>query len=336
MLIGLCGLKFTGKRTFSTILHDLHNFTIVKISSEPSPPGTERILHFGSVVELVNWVTERWQEDFVWPEIETVDDYEQVAKRPFFLLIQLKAPTMQRFERSGLADINELVLHDDDLIFKGDGLMRISSHASYTFINCASVTKLKNSLRHLSLGDVQKKKRLTRPEWDEYFMTIAHFAAKRTNCMKRGVGAVLVQDTHILATGYNGTARGLTNCLSGGCGRCNSNVSCGQLLDSCLCLHAEENALLEAGRARSMGTTLYTTTAPCLSCAKKICQMGVKRVVFARHYSIEHFTERLMKEAGIELEKFSGNLRQVVINCADENENEDVDLLEDYILELKL
>lgn len=149
-------------------------------------------------------------------------------------------------------------------------------------------------------------------------MRIAEFAAKRTNCMKRGVGAVLVQEGRIIATGYNGTAKGLNNCFDGGCARCNANTKCGQALDSCLCLHAEENALLEAGRARATGGTLYCTTAPCLSCARKICQLSVKRVVYRQDYSVEHFTARLCKEAGILLEKFDGNIGgSVVINCAD-------------------
>lgn len=320
MFIGLCGLKYSGRKTFSNFLKENYNFTIVQVTSEPSPPGTEKVLHFLTLDDMLEWITERWRDDFVWPEIERFEDYEKVAKRPFFLLIELKAKFSDRLKRSGHGSFEELVAEDDIKSFKKNGLLELTPNAGYKFLNCASLSELKNAIRHLGLSDAENKKRLTRPEWDAYFMRIAQFAALRTNCMKRGVGAVLVQDKRIVATGYNGTARGLNNCSDGGCGRCNSNTKCGQSLDSCLCLHAEENALLEAGRARSTGATLYCTTAPCLSCARKICQTSVARVVYHQDYSVEHFTSKLCKEAGIVLEKFDGNMGgSVVINCAEES-----------------
>ena len=319
MFIGLCGLKFSGRKTFAEFLRENYNFTVVRVTSELSPPGTEKVLHFESVDEMLEWVTERWRDDFVWPEVETFEDYEKVAKRPFFLLIELKAKFCDRLNRSGYINFDDLVADDDTKSFKKNGLLELTPHAGYKFLNCAGLNELKSSVRHLGLSDEENKKRLTRPDWDTYFMKIAEFAAQRTNCMKRGVGAVLVQEKRIVATGYNGTARGLNNCSDGGCERCNSNTKCGQSLDSCLCLHAEENALLEAGRARSTGATLYCTTAPCLSCARKICQTSVARVVYRQDYSVEHFTAKIFKEAGIVLEKFDGHLGgSVVINCAEE------------------
>lgn len=324
MFIGLCGLKFSGRSTFATFLHDNYKFTIVRVSSEPSPPGNSNILHFCSVDEMLEWITERWRDDFVWPEVEYFEDFDKIAKRPFFLLIELKSRVSDRFIRSGYDKIERLISEDDSQAFMNNGLLQITPHAEFKFLNSSGLEQLAKSLRHLGLSFSDEKKRLTRPEWDAYFMRIAEFAAKRTNCMKRGVGAVLVQEKRIIATGYNGTARGLNNCADGGCSRCNSNAKCGQSLDSCLCLHAEENALLEAGRARATGATLYCTTAPCLSCARKICQMSVARVVYRREYSIEHFTERLCKEAGIILDKFNGNINgSIVINCADEVEEID-------------
>lgn len=66
--------------------------------------------------------------------------------------------------------------------------------------------------------------------------------------MKRRVGCILVKNNRIIATGYNGTPRGVRNCNEGGCIRCNSGAKCGDALDQCFCIHAEENALIEAGR----------------------------------------------------------------------------------------
>lgn len=101
-----------------------------------------------------------------------------------------------------------------------------------------------------------------RPPWDAYFMRLASLASLRSNCMKRRVGCVLVRERRVVSTGYNGTPRGVRNCNEGGCSRCNSHgdgfgtpdangvasgvqMAMGVGLDECLCLHAEENALLE-------------------------------------------------------------------------------------------
>lgn len=107
--------------------------------------------------------------------------------------------------------------------------------------------------------------------------------------MKRQVGCLLVRRNRVIATGYNGTPRGVLNCNQGGCPRCNLGVAkCGQGLSECFCLHAEENAILEAGRDRIDNAdgpcTLYCNTCPCLSCAKKIVQSGVKEVVYRLDY----------------------------------------------------
>lgn len=119
-------------------------------------------------------------------------------------------------------------------------------------------------------------------------MTLSSLAARRSNCMKRRVGCVLVRSKRVISTGYNGTPRGLVNCNEGGCPRCNSASEGGVGLNTCLCIHAEENALLEAGRERvGGGATLYCDTCPCLTCAIKIVQVGVVEVVYAEGYSMD-------------------------------------------------
>ena len=83
-----------------------------------------------------------------------------------------------------------------------------------------------------------------RPTWDDYFMSVAHILADRSNCIKQKVGAVIVKDKRIISTGYNGTPSKIKNCFLGGCPRCNDlTFTQGQGLDSCFCLHAEENAV---------------------------------------------------------------------------------------------
>jgi dCMP deaminase len=144
-----------------------------------------------------------------------------------------------------------------------------------------------------------------RPSWDAYFMTLASLASRRSNCMKRRVGAVLVRDNRVIATGwvtvlqclrlhpehhlnsYNGTPRGLKNCNEGGCSHCNGTSTSPSTPAECVCLHAEENALLEAGRERvGQNGVLYCNTCPCLKCTVKIVQTGVKTVVYNLAYKM--------------------------------------------------
>lgn len=137
------------------------------------------------------------------------------------------------------------------------------------------------------------------------FMTLAHLASRRSNCMKRRVGCVLVHNSRIISTGYNGTPRNLRNCNEGGCARCNSASTGGSALSTCLCLHAEENALLEAGRERIReGCILYCDTCPCLTCSVKIAQVGVKEVVYSQTYNMDEASRKILNEAGVGLRQF--------------------------------
>jgi len=145
-----------------------------------------------------------------------------------------------------------------------------------------------------------------RPTWDAYFMTLARLAAQRSNCMKRRVGCVVVRNNRVISTGYNGTPRHLRNCNAGGCARCNSGPGAGTGLSTCLCLHAEENALLEAGRERvGDGAILYCDTCPCLTCSVKIAQLGIAEVVYSQSYNMDRDSERVFVDAGVRLRQFS-------------------------------
>ena len=144
-----------------------------------------------------------------------------------------------------------------------------------------------------------------RPGWDEYFMEIASVVAKRSNCSRRQVAAVIVQSNHIISTGYNGTPRGVKNCFAGGCPRCAGKVKSGEHLEECLCVHAEQNAICQAayyGHATA-GATIYVTISPCLTCAKLIINAGIRRVVYKHGYPDE-FAVEMLREGGVLLERF--------------------------------
>ena len=111
--------------------------------------------------------------------------------------------------------------------------------------------------------------------------------------MKKGNGAIVVKDNRIISTGYNGTPFNTTNCNEGGCQRCNNNAHQGIDLDKCICLHAEESAIMEAGRPRTLGGVLYTTSFPCQLCTKMIIQAGIVKIVFNKNYDSQLSKEML-------------------------------------------
>lgn len=149
-----------------------------------------------------------------------------------------------------------------------------------------------------------------RPSWDQYFMDIAHVVASRSNCRRRQVAAVIVRDCQVISTGYNGTPRGIKNCSDGGCPRCNSNVPSGESLGTCLCSHAEENAIVQAAYHGIMlkGSTLYTTFSPCLLCAKMIINAGIVEVVYHQRYSIDEVSMDLLHEARVRVRNFENEV----------------------------
>lgn len=123
-----------------------------------------------------------------------------------------------------------------------------------------------------------------RPTWDEWGLLLALTVAKRADCSRSQVGAVLMSPDHrIISTGYNGAAPGKVGCLDGGCPRAASAVQPGSSYDSgpgtCIAIHAEQNALLFAPMQAMEGATLYVTREPCQGCLRTISGTGISAVV---------------------------------------------------------
>ncbi|MDD5120278.1 MAG: cytidine/deoxycytidylate deaminase family protein [Candidatus Omnitrophica bacterium] len=132
-----------------------------------------------------------------------------------------------------------------------------------------------------------KKKILhRRPSWDEYFLEMAELVSKRSTCLRRSVGAVLVREKRILATGYNGAPSGLKHCFEIGCMRQKLKVPSGERHELCRALHAEQNALIQASLhgISVKGATLYSTTQPCVICAKMLINAGIKEIIITQGY----------------------------------------------------
>lgn len=138
-----------------------------------------------------------------------------------------------------------------------------------------------------------EKKRI-RPSWDEYFLEIAKVVSTRATCLRRRYGAVIVKDKVIVSTGYNGSARGADNCLdTGKCRRQELNVPSGERYELCVAVHAEQNAIINAGVERMKGGTIYiagfedngsfANGHPCLLCRRMICNAQLSSVVYLSH-----------------------------------------------------
>jgi dCMP deaminase len=144
---------------------------------------------------------------------------------------------------------------------------------------------------------------MERPSWDEYFMEMALLTAKRSTCMRRNVGAVIVQDKHIIATGYNGAPKGIPHCEEiGGCLREKMNIPSGERHELCRALHAEQNAIIQAATlAQSIeGASIYITNQPCVICAKMIINAGIKRIIVREGYP-DKLAVDLLAEAGLKI-----------------------------------
>jgi dCMP deaminase len=139
-----------------------------------------------------------------------------------------------------------------------------------------------------------------RPNWDEYFMDIAALVSKRSTCLRRGVGAVLVRDRRILSTGYNGAPSGMRHCLDIGCLREQLNIPSGERHELCRGLHAEQNAIIQAAfhGVSVNGSTLYCTNQPCVICSKMIINAGIVHVIVREHYR-DDLAEEMLREATI-------------------------------------
>ncbi|MBN1366803.1 MAG: cytidine/deoxycytidylate deaminase family protein [Dehalococcoidales bacterium] len=142
-----------------------------------------------------------------------------------------------------------------------------------------------------------------RPNIDEYFLKIASVVGERSTCRRHHMGAVAVRDKHILATGYNGAAAGLKDCLELGCLRDELEIPSGTRHEICRAIHAEQNVIIQAGLhgVSLEGATVYCTHTPCVLCAKMLVNARIKRFVSFRKYNDDEFVA-LFREAGIKVE----------------------------------
>ncbi|CAI4053456.1 hypothetical protein SUVZ_15G3010 [Saccharomyces uvarum] len=305
MLVGVSGTKFCGCEDVIQILANNFHFELLN--------------HLDNPDEILDYATKNYTKNLVLP-LETLSLLEKLEKRPFFVHLSIDASittrvtlyrTLNQVETLSLEQIVQAI---DEHDFQADGIkLREKSHLKFKIVNKDYgqikqnlIDNITIQLKILNNGKQANTEMVPplRPSWDSYFMKLATLAASRSNCMKRRVGCVIVRECRVIATGYNGTPRHLTNCFNGGCPRCNDGDS--KNLHTCLCLHAEENALLEAGRDRvGQNATLYCDTCPCLTCSVKIVQTGISEVVYSQTYRMDEESFKVLRKAGITVRQFS-------------------------------
>ena len=143
-----------------------------------------------------------------------------------------------------------------------------------------------------------------RPSWHQYFLTITRNVAERSTCTRAKVGAVIVRDKNILATGYNGAPAGLPHCIDAGCLVYTSRTPTGEVEENCFrTIHAEINAIAQAAKngASIRDADIYITHTPCIHCVKVLINTGIKRIFYEREYK-RATIEELLRGANITLE----------------------------------
>ena len=138
---------------------------------------------------------------------------------------------------------------------------------------------------------------------EAYYLSIAAEVARRSTCLRRQYGAVIVKNDEIVATGYNGAPRGDENCCDVGvCWREHNNIPHGEQYEKCVAVHAEQNAIIQAATLGQSieGATIYITHQPCIICAKMIINAGIRRIVVKEGYPDE-MSVGILQEAGLKI-----------------------------------
>ncbi len=255
------------------------------------------------------------EKHYVVDSVRHPSEVQVLRRRSDFILASVRAPERLRFERlrqrgrendpRSFNEFKDLEKKEASSANASDQqLDQAIALADVVVENTGPLKMLRDKVKEILL---EYSRREVRPEWNEYFMGIAKVVALRSNCIKRKVAAVIVKDKRIIATGYNGTPRGVKNCSEGGCPRCNSIDVAGKGLDECLCSHAEENAIVQSAYhgVNIKDAVLYTTFSPCLTCTKMIINAGIKEVVYNMEYALTDISLKLLSEAGVQIKKLA-------------------------------
>ena len=270
MIVGLTGKNGSGKGEVAKLLtlsgfiyYSLSDVLRDELKKQGQEVTRENLIEIGNQLRhqagpsvLADKVLAKLdpEKNYVIDSIRNPAEVKALKRRDDFFLLNISAPQKVRFERvkargreNDPRTFDEFVkiekIEDKSADPNKQQMNQTIALADFEAANDSTLEALYEKVRGL-LRDLGKKN--SRPGWDDYFMGIAKVAALRSNCIKRKVASVIVKDKRIIATGYNGTPRGVKNCSDGGCPRCNSFGASGADLGECLCSHAEENAIVQS------------------------------------------------------------------------------------------
>lgn len=335
MIVGITGFFCAGKDTTAEMLRakgfahiSLSDIIREELISRQIPPTIPNLTEVGNDLRRVHGpgvLAQRaleqmdFSRNWAVTSIRHPAEVSALRRRMDFVLAFIDAPQLVRFDRSQLRarpgdpatlaefqawEAQQLDPHQGDPAAQAMAACR--DLADQRLDNARDLEALRAQVDAL-VADGLVKYFLPRPSWDEYFMMMAEIAATRGNCLRRRVGAVIVRHRQMLSTGYNGTPKGIKNCCDGGCPRCAGHAASGSSLDECLCVHAEENAIVQAAAdgVAIRGGTLYCTLSPCSYCAKSIINAGIAEVVYAGSYALSPISTALFHEAGVKLRQLT-------------------------------
>lgn len=329
MIIGLTGKNAAGKGEAAAFLKDksfyyysLSDVIREELERRKIPITRDSLIATGNELRenfgpeyLATKILDKMDpnRNYVVDSIRNPSEIEALRKAGNFLLLNIYAPEKVRFERIKARAREQDPKTLDEFRKKEQVESKNLSKSKQSIEDCQALADFailnEGSLDdfHARVSEIVSRAmgRFSRPDWDEYFMSIAQVVASRSNCVKRKVAAIIVRDRRITSTGYNGTPRGTKNCNEGGCPRCNNLASSGTALDECLCSHGEENAITQAAYHGTLlkGSTLYSTFSPCLLCTKMIINAGIIEVVYNHEYPLSDTSFALLKEAGVKVRK---------------------------------
>jgi dCMP deaminase len=332
MIIGLTGTNGAGKtavaehlKTLGFYYHSLSDQIRAELERQGRPASRDNLIEMGNqlrrefgpsvLADRVKAVLEP-DRNYVIDSVRNPSEVASLSQLPNFHLVHVDAPVEVRYRRARergdprtpatfeeFAELERRETDSDDPTTQQ--LRACRELAEERLINDGTLEALRTRVNELVRQWAMSNHR---PDWDEYFMSIARIVALRSNCMKRKVAALIIKDRRIISTGYNGTPRGVKNCNEGGCPRCNSLAPSGTALEECFCSHGEENAIVQAAYhgISLKDSTLYSTYAPCLICTKMIINAGICEVVYDQEYPLHQTALGLLKEAGLTVRQAVG------------------------------
>ncbi len=331
MIIGVTGNYASGKDTVAEYLQEMNFYHVSfsdllreELKKRKKKITRDNLIALGNELRIKNgkdvlaklaMKKVRDGENHVFTSIRNPGELEFLKQREDFLLVNVICPDKIRLRRiiqrnrendpKTLKELRKKEAIENSNDPNAQQLKKVAAQARITLVNDSTQKKLKKKVEKL-VNDWLFKLQDSRPNWDTYFMNIAEQVKLRCNCLSAKKGTIIVKDKMVISSGYNGTPKGITHCISGGCLRCTSRhlgkIKSGVYSEPCICCHSEENAIVQAAYngVSTKGASLYTTFTPCTTCAKMIINAGIKEVVAKVKYPDDVGTS-LLRNAGVKL-----------------------------------